>query len=65
MAQPDKVTYEEIMRELAFEKMIEQGLNDVKTGRVISEEVATGFVYGMTEVDKGRRAVADRVRERK
>jgi predicted transcriptional regulator len=38
LAQPDNATYEEIMRELAFERMIEQGLNDVRSGRVISNE---------------------------
>ena len=30
--------YEEIMRELAFERMVERGLADSRTGRVISNE---------------------------
>ncbi|MBN1761836.1 MAG: hypothetical protein JW878_01985 [Methanomicrobia archaeon] len=35
---PEDATYEEIMRELAFERMIERGLIDSRTGRVISNE---------------------------
>lgn len=38
MAQPDDATYEEIMRELAFAKMIERGLSDARSGRVVSDE---------------------------
>ncbi|MFZ5766245.1 MAG: hypothetical protein ACOY4H_11725 [Thermodesulfobacteriota bacterium] len=38
MSQPDDATYEEIMRELAFERMIERGLNDARSGRVIADE---------------------------
>jgi len=38
LAQPDDATYEEIMRELAFVRMIERGLNDARSGRVISNE---------------------------
>ncbi|MCX5806408.1 MAG: hypothetical protein NT010_10140 [Proteobacteria bacterium] len=37
-AQPDDASYEEIIRELAFERMIEKGLNDAKNERVISDE---------------------------
>lgn len=37
-SQPDDASYEEIMRELAFEKMVERGLADVRAGRVISNE---------------------------
>jgi len=36
--QPDDASYEEIMRELVFERMIEQGLEDSRKGRVISNE---------------------------
>lgn len=35
-AQPDDATYEEIIRELAFERMIERGLSDVRNGQVVS-----------------------------
>lgn len=38
LAQPEDATYEEIVRELAFERMVERGLNDVRAGRVISDE---------------------------
>ncbi len=37
-AQPDDATYEELMRELAFECMVERGLKDSREGRVISNE---------------------------
>jgi len=35
---PDDSSYDEILRELAFAKMIEQGLDDSKNDRVISNE---------------------------
>ncbi|MCH7573926.1 MAG: hypothetical protein IIA59_02265 [Candidatus Marinimicrobia bacterium] len=37
-AQPDTAWYEEIMRELAFERMVERGLKDSEKNRVISNE---------------------------
>ncbi len=37
-SQPDDASYEEIMRELAFERMIERGLVDSRKGKVISNE---------------------------
>jgi predicted transcriptional regulator len=37
-SQPDDATYEEIMRELAFERMVERGLADSRDGRVISND---------------------------
>lgn len=37
-AQPDDATYEEIIREFAFERMVERGLLDVRKDRVISNE---------------------------
>lgn len=36
--QPDDASYEEIMRELAFQSMIEQGLADSRSGKVVSNE---------------------------
>jgi len=36
--QPDDASYEEIMRELAFERMIARGLDDSRNGRCISDE---------------------------
>ena len=37
-AQPEDATYEEIMRELAFERMVERGLADSRNAHVISNE---------------------------
>lgn len=39
-AQPDDASYEEIMRELAFERMIERGLADVRAGRSVNHDEA-------------------------
>jgi predicted transcriptional regulator len=39
-AQPDDASYEEILRELAFERMVERGLADVRAGRSVSHEKA-------------------------
>jgi len=36
--QPDDATYEEIMRELAFQRMVDRGLEDARAGKVISNE---------------------------
>jgi predicted transcriptional regulator len=37
-SQPDDATYEEIMRELAFERMVERGLADSRNGRTITNQ---------------------------
>ena len=37
-SQPPDATYEEIMRELAFERMIERGLADSRSECVVSNE---------------------------
>lgn len=36
--QPEDASYEEIMRELAFERMVERGLEDSRKGRIVSNE---------------------------
>jgi predicted transcriptional regulator len=36
--QPDDCTYEEIMRELSFDRMVARGLEDVRAGRVIDND---------------------------
>ena len=36
--QPDDSYYDEILRELAFERMVERGLCDIRNGRVVSNE---------------------------
>ena len=35
---PEDATYEEIMRELAFERMVARGLEDSRHGRVVSND---------------------------
>jgi predicted transcriptional regulator len=37
-SQPDDASYEEIMRELSFERMIDRGLEDSREGRTITNE---------------------------
>lgn len=36
--QPDDSSYDEVLRELAFTRMIERGLKDSRTNRTISNE---------------------------
>lgn len=36
--QPDDSSYDEILRELAFSRMVELGLEDSRTGRKISNQ---------------------------
>jgi hypothetical protein len=37
-AQPEDASYEEILRELAFERMVTRGLEDARNRRVIGNE---------------------------
>jgi len=37
-AQPDDSSFDEILRELAFSRMVECGLKDSREGRIISNE---------------------------
>ncbi|UUX92282.1 hypothetical protein [Methanoplanus endosymbiosus] len=37
-SQPDDSSYDEILRELIFERIIERGLDDSRSGKVISDE---------------------------
>ena len=37
-AQPDDSSYEEILRELAFARMVDRGLEDSRAGRTVSNE---------------------------
>jgi len=37
-SQPEDSTYDEILRELAFGRMVDRGLEDVRAARVISNE---------------------------
>ncbi len=36
--QPDDATYDEIMRELAFQRMVDMGLEDARAGKTISNQ---------------------------
>lgn len=38
--QPEDASYDEIIRELAFDRMVERGLQDVRTNRVVSNNEA-------------------------
>jgi predicted transcriptional regulator len=39
-AQPDDASYEEIMRELAFERMVDRGLANVRAGESVTHDEA-------------------------
>jgi hypothetical protein len=36
--QPEDSSYDEILRELAFNRMVDKGLNDARSGRMVSNE---------------------------
>lgn len=44
LSQPEDASYDEIMRELAFERMVGRGLADVRAGRVISNDEMAGRI---------------------
>lgn len=44
LSQPEDASYEEIIRELAFERMVDRGLVDVRAGRVISNDEMAGRI---------------------
>ena len=37
-SQPDDSSYDELLRELAFKRMVDKGLADAKQGNVVSNE---------------------------
>ena len=41
---PEDASYDDIMRELAFERMVDRGLKDVRSGRVISNDEMAGRI---------------------
>ena len=51
-ALPEDSTYEEIVRELAFDTMIQRGLNDVDVGKVISNKEMENDVAWIEESKK-------------
>ncbi len=44
LSQPEDASYDEIMRELAFERMVDRGLEDVRADRVISNDEMAGRI---------------------
>ena len=44
LSQPEDASYDEIMRELAFERMVDRGLADVRDGLVISNDEMAGRI---------------------
>ncbi len=40
--QPEDSSYDEILRELAFVRMVQRGLEDADTGRTLSDETVRG-----------------------
>jgi len=44
LSQPEDASYDDIVRELAFERMIDHGLADVRAGRVISNDAMAGRI---------------------
>lgn len=43
-AQPEDASYDEIIRELAFERMVERGLEDVRAGRSVDHDEALRII---------------------
>ena len=43
-AQPDDYTFDDILRELKFARMVERGLEDSRTSRTISNEEMKGTI---------------------
>ena len=50
-AQPEDSSFDEILRELAFARMIERGLEDVDQGRTVSHEEVRREV-GALDIDR-------------
>jgi hypothetical protein len=44
LSQPEDSTYDEIMKELAFARMVDRGLEDVRAGRIISNGEMAGRI---------------------
>ena len=39
LSQPEDASYDEILREIAFERMVNKGLEDSRKGNLISNEI--------------------------
>jgi len=51
MLLPEDASYEDIMREPAFERMIDRGMEDVRSGRVISTDEMAGRIRAWRKND--------------
>jgi predicted transcriptional regulator len=59
--QPDDSSYDEIIRELAFHRMIERGLKDAEENRTISnEEMEARINTWLNKLDSRSRGLAAR-----
>jgi predicted transcriptional regulator len=43
--QPDDATYDDILKELAFQRMVDKGLEDARSGRTISNEEMANRIH--------------------
>lgn len=50
----DDASHEENMRELAFERMVERGLEDIRNDRIISHEEMARRIEAWTEASLNR-----------
>jgi len=44
LLQPEDASFDEIVRELAFERMVDRGLEDIRADRVISNDEMAGRI---------------------
>ena len=49
--QPDDSTYEELIKELAFARMIDRGLKDVDAGRIMTNEDMRREIASWTKLE--------------
>jgi predicted transcriptional regulator len=52
-SQPDDASYDEILRELAFERMVERGLDDSRAERLVSNEEVRHRIWQRTALSHG------------
>ncbi len=41
---PEDASYDDIMRELALERMVDRGMKDIRAGRIISNDEMAGRI---------------------
>lgn len=57
--QPDDSTYDEILRELAYARMVRRGLEDSDAGRTVSDDTSSEALKEMLLIGKGGKEVGD------